>query len=263
MGFASPTLARELAQNSQSLTFPVSRSFQLDESNTASPIHSQQPNNRSLNESRKLLAHLLEQLQNRPMPPSLYDAFQARVDGSIGKGFGVIVDTVRGAVKFKAALQRNDVRTQSTFVAELEDEDEETDNSFTTNATFDLLLQLRLVLILSVAQGLQIFQDRYECLDFTLVEHSSYRCCLVPLSKKVIAVLNLSGGYHRLSVDQEAAYSRPADVLVPPLQVREGRCELPNCWHVVSRSLRPSCPRTAALRYPRPVSQNLQMLYKH
>ena len=119
------------------------------------------PNSRALNESRKLLAHLLEQLQNRSVPPSLFETFQMPMSNPVDKNLAAIVETVRGVVKFKAAVSRTMTQTNTTTtMIEPDVEDDETDNAFSTNTTFDLLLQLREVLIVSVAQGWRIFSDR-------------------------------------------------------------------------------------------------------
>jgi hypothetical protein len=83
------------------------------------------------------------------------------MSNSIDKSFGAIVDTVRGVVKFKAAVSRTMTQTSiPTAPPEPDVEDEETENTFSTDVTFDLLLQLRDVLIVSVAQGWRIFNDR-------------------------------------------------------------------------------------------------------
>ena len=121
----------------------------------------QKPNSRALNESRKLLAHLLGQLQNRPVPPSLFETFQVPMSNPIDKSIAAIVETVRGVVKFKAAVSKTMTQTSiTTTMTEPDVEDDETDSVFSTNITFDLLLQLREVLIVSVAQGWRIFSDR-------------------------------------------------------------------------------------------------------
>jgi hypothetical protein len=98
-------------------------------------------NNRVLNESRKLLTHLLVQLQNRPMPPSLFDSFRTNPDSLADKGFGAVVETVREAVKLKGA------RSQSLLVGgdpdASEDDNEEKQDVFTTNVTYDLMVRLK------------------------------------------------------------------------------------------------------------------------
>jgi hypothetical protein len=151
---ASPYPAREDSQTTS--PFTVARSFQPDKSHASS----EKPNNRALNESRKLLAHLLEQLEERKMPPSVFENFRTISDSFGDKSFGAIVETVRGAVRFKAALMHaHEARTHSV-AGEDEEEDEDTERGFSTNDTFELLLRLRDLLVVSMDQGWQIFHDK-------------------------------------------------------------------------------------------------------
>jgi hypothetical protein len=104
----------------------------------------QKAHNRLLNESRKLLAHHLVRLQNRPMPPSVFDAFKVNSDRSADKGWGVISETVKEAVKPKGGKLES--RSQTINLDDRDEDfegDEEKDNLFTTDNTFELLDHLR------------------------------------------------------------------------------------------------------------------------
>ncbi|KAJ6630829.1 hypothetical protein B0H10DRAFT_1938967 [Mycena sp. CBHHK59/15] len=106
-------------------------------------------------ESRKLLTHLLGQLKTRVLPPPVYNAFTTVKDDLGGKGFALIAETVKGVVKFRAGRQEPDSST-----APLDDETDEDDGRiFSTDATLELMTQLRDVLIISAAQGWQIFDE--------------------------------------------------------------------------------------------------------
>ncbi|KAJ6596919.1 hypothetical protein DFH09DRAFT_972654 [Mycena vulgaris] len=105
-------------------------------------------------ESRKLLAHVLSQLKNRALPPPVYNAFTAVNDEIAGNSFTVIAETVRGVVKMRAG------RSAPVAPTSLDDEGDEDDGRvFSTDATLELMTQLRDVLIISAAQGWQIFDE--------------------------------------------------------------------------------------------------------
>jgi hypothetical protein len=103
-------------------------------------------------ESRKLLAHLLSQLQHRKIPPSIFEIFRTGPSASLASSLGSVVQTVRSAVKL------NHGRSEMPLV---EDEDDEDVSGYKTDATLDLLNQLRHVLLVSIEKGWQIFYDRY------------------------------------------------------------------------------------------------------
>ncbi|KAJ6502509.1 hypothetical protein C8R45DRAFT_976826 [Mycena sanguinolenta] len=111
-------------------------------------------------ESRKLLVYILERLKNRTLPPPVYAAFAAVQDDISGSNFAAIAQTVRGVVKMRSgpsARPEGNVSSNST----LDDEGDEDDDGgmFSTDTTLELLTQLRDVLIISAAQGWQIFDE--------------------------------------------------------------------------------------------------------
>ncbi|KAJ7063344.1 hypothetical protein C8F01DRAFT_1132647 [Mycena amicta] len=112
---------------------------------------------RKIEESRKLLAHVLAQLRNRSLPPAVYDAFAIVRDDSSATSFAAIAQTVRGVVKLRTGRAENDPPSPST-----QDDEEEEDEGrvFTTEPTLELMTQLRDVLVISAAQGWAIFEER-------------------------------------------------------------------------------------------------------
>ncbi|KIK57795.1 hypothetical protein GYMLUDRAFT_228917 [Collybiopsis luxurians FD-317 M1] len=94
------------------------------------------------NESKKLLAHVLDQINHRKMPPSVYD------------GLAVLGDNVDEKRSFIGrTLKRKNTETED------DDSEDENDGIFSTDATFELMTRLRDLLIISASQGWQIFDD--------------------------------------------------------------------------------------------------------
>ncbi|KAK0210802.1 hypothetical protein DFS33DRAFT_1251098 [Desarmillaria ectypa] len=101
------------------------------------------------NESRKLLAHVLGQLANRVMPPSVYD-IATTTDRTGEKGLSRLL---KGGVKLGSGKPQGS-RTPGDEV-----EDAEVDKDFTPDVTFDFMSQLKDVLMISVLRGWQIFDE--------------------------------------------------------------------------------------------------------
>ncbi|KAF7976726.1 hypothetical protein HWV62_5909 [Athelia sp. TMB] len=113
---------------------------------------------KALNESRKLLAHLLVQLQNRTLPPPVFDAFKDVSGLPNETRLADVVKSVRAAVRLNGG--RADMRAQpSLSQRDDSDEDDDSEQGFTTDATFSLMSQLKDVLLISRAQNWQIFHD--------------------------------------------------------------------------------------------------------
>ncbi|KAJ7111596.1 hypothetical protein C8R43DRAFT_935944 [Mycena crocata] len=130
-------------------------SFHVDPPQLSEKLHSSK--HRIRDESRKLLAHVLASLKNRTLPPPVYDAFTTLKDDTVGNGFTAIAETVRGVVKMRAATRSD---TNATASPPVDDEDDEDDGRiFSTDPTLELVTQLRDVLIISAAQGWQIFDE--------------------------------------------------------------------------------------------------------
>lgn len=109
------------------------------------------------NESRKLLAHILDQLKRRPMPPTLFRSL-----GNRSAPPEKSLDTVVRTVKVITAM-RTKKSKRSNKAPEFDDSDEDfiDDREFHTDGTFDLLSQARDVLLISAAQRWDIFSDRF------------------------------------------------------------------------------------------------------
>ena len=113
-----------------------------------------QGSEKAKNESRKLLAHLLEQLQRREVP-SGSDGGNGHAKGGIG--IGTVVKSVKNVV---ATRDGNERRRPS--LSQTDDEDDELageEAEFYTDATFDLMSQLKDVFIVASAQGWNLFSD--------------------------------------------------------------------------------------------------------
>ena len=114
--------------------------------------------NRARNESRKLLAHILSQLQDRPTPPSLLNTLVYGSQQS-EKTSGSVIKSVKGAVKYTGTLRER--RTHQLVPQDDTDSEDDESRTFTTDVTFDLMSQLKDVLVLSIAHKWDIFYDRY------------------------------------------------------------------------------------------------------
>ncbi|KAG5645225.1 hypothetical protein DXG03_006642 [Asterophora parasitica] len=113
-------------------------------------------NNKARAESRKLLAHVLDQLERRTLPSSIFDACDNAENQAAENNLDALLDSVKGAVRPKK--QKAEVKSAGT--AE-DDSDDDGERGFSTDATYDLMLQLKDVLIMSVDQGWYIFDENH------------------------------------------------------------------------------------------------------
>jgi hypothetical protein len=111
-------------------------------------------------ESRKLLVYILDRLKNRALPPPIYATFTAVQDDGSGNSFAVLAQTVRGVVKMRSGSSGRPGLNAPSSLDDDADEDDD-DGIFSTDTTLELLTQLRDVLIISAAQGWQIFDEGY------------------------------------------------------------------------------------------------------
>ncbi|KAF9075268.1 hypothetical protein BDP27DRAFT_1315801 [Rhodocollybia butyracea] len=102
-------------------------------------------------ESKKLLAHVLDQIKHRDIPPSVYDGLAVNTENTNEKKLGSLIGR---AVKRK--VTEKDGNGKPIPDDESEDEDE---GIFSTDATFELMTRLRDLLVISASQGWQIFED--------------------------------------------------------------------------------------------------------
>jgi hypothetical protein len=115
-------------------------------------------NTRARNEARKLLSHVLIQLANRFKPPSIVDAITNATDDSVERGFGAFAETLREVVKLG---NNQGFKPRQNSEAHEDDSDDERNIAFATDGTIDLLTQLKDVITMAIAQGWQIFDDRF------------------------------------------------------------------------------------------------------
>jgi len=106
-------------------------------------------NIRARNEARKLLSHVLLQLANRRKPPAVLDSpIQIREESSSGALPPTLKETVKGI----------QLETVSQFQEDISDDVQQ---SFSTDGTINLVIQLEDVLATSIAQGWKIFDERF------------------------------------------------------------------------------------------------------
>ncbi|KAG1756739.1 uncharacterized protein EDB91DRAFT_1332497 [Suillus paluster] len=109
-------------------------------------------------ESRKLVGLLLDQLSSRTRPPPIFDALNVHATSPADAGLGHIIGAVRNVVK-----QKSHKRGTSTPVLRSMKEDSDDEGSgnvvFSSETTFDLMVQLKEVLLFSASQGWQIFDQ--------------------------------------------------------------------------------------------------------
>lgn len=106
------------------------------------------------NESRKLLSHILAQLEARNMPPPVLEGSEARLPPG-KRGIGAVVRSISGKGKAPDPKQ-----THSEDDSE-EDYDSANRPVFFTDATLKLMLQLRDTLQISVENKWDIFSAEF------------------------------------------------------------------------------------------------------
>ncbi|KIJ69367.1 hypothetical protein HYDPIDRAFT_36436 [Hydnomerulius pinastri MD-312] len=108
-------------------------------------------------ESRKLLRLLLEQLHNRPKPPPVYETFNFQTNDTRQRRLGQILGVVKNTVTSNPLRPNTSLPTSQPSKDDSDDDGDETD-VFSTDATFELMVQLKEVISFSVSQGWQIFE---------------------------------------------------------------------------------------------------------
>ena len=98
------------------------------------------PQDRAQQETRKLLNHIMLELENRPHPPSIWSTCKAGLEGQ------------------RAGMKRPEKTQTSRFISGGDSEsDDETKSSFSPQTTFALLHRLRELLIFSLKSSWSIF----------------------------------------------------------------------------------------------------------
>ncbi|KAH7914698.1 hypothetical protein BJ138DRAFT_1143394 [Hygrophoropsis aurantiaca] len=135
---------------SPSFHVPITPNSEKISSVSVSKSQSSQNTSHAQDELSKLVALLLDQLQKRKKPPALFDCFNIHLTKPDEKGLGEVV-------KQKIALRG----TQTPLYQHKNDSDDDIGNGavFSTEETYELMEQLKAVLQIIVAQGLQIFSQ--------------------------------------------------------------------------------------------------------
>ena len=119
---------------------------------------------RARTESRKLLAHVLSQLQSRSLPPSVFEGFKQDANATSAKSLVVMVDAVRRMRvgrhgRAPSQPQATPRAAASPPIGDDEDEDE-IDSVFSTESSLALMTQLKDVLMISAAHKWRIFDEK-------------------------------------------------------------------------------------------------------
>ncbi|TFK89146.1 hypothetical protein K466DRAFT_545801 [Polyporus arcularius HHB13444] len=161
----SPSFGTFTKDRARSISQSVLPSFRISsvgdtKSNISGPSASKQAGapgaNRARNESRKLLSHILSQLQSRPLPPP-YLSTLVYGAGQNDKGSGSVMKSMKGAVKYTGTLRER--RTHQPLPQDGSDSEDERQEGFSPDITIDLLNQLKDVLTVSNVHGWDIFYD--------------------------------------------------------------------------------------------------------
>ncbi|KAG7092480.1 hypothetical protein E1B28_008832 [Marasmius oreades] len=118
---------------------PLTKSFKGPPTGSHKEGHSRRA------EVRKLLGHVLNQLSHRTMPPTVYDTFDVYGNGKSSAVGDFVKSTIKGGGNFRS--------TEHVL------EDEDGTDVFSTDETFELMVQLRDVLTMARAQGWKMFDD--------------------------------------------------------------------------------------------------------
>ncbi|KAF9227888.1 hypothetical protein BS17DRAFT_410420 [Gyrodon lividus] len=112
--------------------------------------------NHARDESRKLLGLLLEQLCNRPKPPPVYESFSFYSNDTRQPRLGKILGIVKNTVTSNPLRPNRHFPISPTLKVGGDDEGDDAD-VFSTDATLELMFQLKEVLFFSISQEWQIF----------------------------------------------------------------------------------------------------------
>ena len=127
----------------------------------SSPVDNQPKPVKAQHESKKLLAHILGQLDRRRPAPSTWDVFKAETAAETEKVRTMRSRPLVGISSNKASTSIENSLRSFSFVDNDSDEDdgELPGSAFTTDHTFDLMCQLKDVLRLAQEHGWPIFTE--------------------------------------------------------------------------------------------------------
>jgi len=107
----------------------------------------------AIEESRKLLALVLQELDARPRPPTVFETSGYLPTEVSQKAFAKVIKTFKGTPPVGSSA------SQSSKIKEYSDDEEEEDSIFSSEATFDLMHRLREILSFAAAQGWKILEE--------------------------------------------------------------------------------------------------------
>ncbi|KAG6832130.1 hypothetical protein H0H87_002442 [Tephrocybe sp. NHM501043] len=122
------------------------------------PLHKINANSRARTESRKLLAHVLDQLERRTLPPNIFDTYDGTENHEPENNLRALLQTVKGAVNSRKVSQEAKRPTPAGIGEDDSDDDEE--HEYSTDVTYSLMLQLKDLLSVSVDQDWHILDDK-------------------------------------------------------------------------------------------------------
>ncbi|KAM6500500.1 hypothetical protein JOM56_003514 [Amanita muscaria] len=111
---------------------------------------------KSRNGTRKLLLHVLAQLQVRPRPPTIYESATSLVESARGPNTGIVIDSVKDLF---GRAGSSVVRTQSQSTAVEDDLDDEPRLVYSTDDTYELMLQIRDIFVVCKDRNWPLFDD--------------------------------------------------------------------------------------------------------
>lgn len=107
-------------------------------------------------ELTKLLVHHLSRLKSRPQPPSVFAPLRTTSSRKPAPKLAAVVDTVKFAVRLNSSSSQPQSHTSTSLLA-----DELPSSEFSTETTYDYLVQLRDLLNVSEKQGMRILHASF------------------------------------------------------------------------------------------------------
>ncbi|KAG6814364.1 hypothetical protein H0H92_010950 [Tricholoma furcatifolium] len=234
-------------------------------SNTTSPIrpirHQANPTNRARTESRKLLAHVLAQLESRAMPPDIFDTLNHPEDLGTENNLGALLNVMRGTSNPRK-VQQESRRQASMRNGEDSDSDADEEHEFSTDATYGLMLQLKDLLSISVDQDWHILDDNPATQPNDVFYEAGSKSPMSPFRR---TRTSFQPGGHR-SRSHSPSYgglgpTRTSDLLSTCISVLAS-VVLEDCRYQIA-SPRPSCPPNALQALTLDVAQFLLHTHRH
>ncbi|KAG6879984.1 hypothetical protein C0992_008577 [Termitomyces sp. T32_za158] len=198
------------------------------------------PINRARTESRKLLAHVLNQLHHRTLPPGIFEAFNHPEVESPEDNLGLLLQTVKGAVVNPKKISKNGKHRVLAGAGE-DDSDEDGEREFSTDATYVLMLQLKDLLRVSMDRNLHILDDNPTENYNDGYDESNEKSGISPFRRTRNSLQSGSQSFRSLSPSN--SLMRTPELLSSCISVLAS-VVLEDCRYQIA-SPRPSCPPNA------------------